>query len=157
MSSAEILFTNNRTLLDGVTYFLNTSTLNNTDDISSSPVQVCLCEQDGAVPNCSLQYLNISVMKGEKFQVSLVAVDQVNRTLPNITVYSSLKYAESGLGEGQMVQVTARRCTVFSFSVFSPHSHEEITLYADSPCRNATKSQRIVFISFLDCTCPIGF
>ena len=41
--------------------------------------------------------------------------------------------------------------------MLSPHSHEEITLYAESPCRNATKSQRNVLISFLNCTCPIGF
>ena len=101
--------------------------------------------------------MSISVMKEEKFKVSLVTVDQINRTLPNITIYSSLKFAESGLGEGQMAQVTANVCTVFNFSVFSSHSHEEITLYADGPCRNATKSQRNVLISFLDCTCPIGF
>ena len=81
VSSAEILFTNNRTLLDGVTYFLDTSTLNDTDGISSSPIQVCLCEPDGAIPNCDLQQMNVSVKKGEMFQVSLVAVDQDNRTL----------------------------------------------------------------------------
>ena len=157
MSSAEILFTNNRTLLDGVTYFLDTSTLNNTDGISSSPIQVCLCERDGAIPNCDLQQMNVSVMKGEMFEVSLVAVDQVNRTLPYITIYSSLKYAESGLGEGQMAQVTAKECTAFSFNVFSPNTNEEITLNADGPCRNATKSQRNILVSFLGCTCPIGF
>ena len=94
MSSAEILFTNNRTLLDGVTYFLDTSTLNDTDGISSSPIQVCLCELDGAVPNYDLQQMNVSIMKGEIFEVSLVAVDQVNGTLPYITVYNSLIYAE---------------------------------------------------------------
>ena len=157
VSSAEILLTNNRTLLDGVTYFLNTSTLNITDAISSAPVQICICEPDSTLPNCSIQQMSISVMKGEKFKVSLVAVDQVNRTLPNITVYSSLKFSESGLGEGQMAQVTANVCTVFNFSVLSSQSQEEITLYADGPCRNATKSQRNVLISFLDCTCPIGF
>ena len=91
MSSAEILFTNNRTPLHGVTYFLDTSTLNDTDGISSSPIQVCLCEPDGTAPNCDLQQMNVSVMKGEIFEVSLVAVDQVNRTLPYITIYSSLK------------------------------------------------------------------
>ena len=157
MLSAEILFTNRRTPLDGVTYFLNTSILNNTDGISSAPVQVCLCEPDISVPNCGLQELNIRVMRGEKFQVSLVAVDQVNRTLPNITVYSSLKYTESGLGEGQMAQITTNKCTVFNFSVLSPQAHEEITLYAESPCRNATKSQRNIRISFKNCACPIGF
>ena len=155
--SAEILFTNNRTLLDGVTYLLDTSTLNDTDGISSSPIQVCLCEPDGAVPNCDLLQMNISVMKGEMFEVSLVVVDQVNRTIPYITVYSSLKYTESGLGEGQMAQVTAKECTAFSFNVFSPNTNEEITLYADGPCRNATKSQRNILVSFLKCTCPIGF
>ena len=155
--SAEILYTDNRILIDGVTYFLNTTTLNNTNGISSSPVQVCLCAPHNNVPDCSLQQLSISVRKGEKFYVSLVAVDQVNRTLPNITVYSSLRYAESGLGEGQMAQITTDKCTTFNFSVFSPHCHEEVMLYAESPCRNATKSQRNIHISFLHCTCPVGF
>ena len=57
-------------------------------------------------------------MMGEIFKVSLVAVDQVYRTLPYVTVYSSLKYAESGLGEGQMARVTTKECTIFSFNVF---------------------------------------
>ena len=65
--------------------------------------------------------------------MSLVAVDQVNRTFPNVTIYSTLRYAESGLGEGRMAQITTNKCTDLSFSVYTPHCSEEITLYADGP------------------------
>ena len=157
LPSAEILLTTNRVIMDGVTYFLNTSNLNNTNDISSSPVQLCFCGPDISVPNCSLQQWNISTMRGRRFQVPLVAVNQVNRTLPNVTVYSSLRYAESGLGEGEMAQVTTDECSLFSFTIFSSQPQEEITLYAENPCRNATKSQKKITVSFSKCTCPIGF
>ena len=157
--SAEIKLVNDTsTPINGVSFILNTSNLNNTDRISSSPVRVCFC-QSGGQTDCSYQPPRFHVMKGETLQVSLVAVDQVNRTFPNVTIYSSLRHAESGLGEGQMAQITTNKCTNLSFNVYTPHCHtsEEITLYADGPCRNATRSQRNVFISFLPCRCPVGF
>jgi predicted outer membrane repeat protein len=104
--SAEIYLTRQRAAIQGIPYILNVSNLNATVAITSSPVALCFCEPTGQ-PNCSYQVPPFNVKKGEKFQVSLVAVDQANKTLPNVTVYSSLKHAVSGLDEGQMAQVTA--------------------------------------------------
>ena len=137
---AEILLSRKRLEIDGVSYIPNASNLNNSDTMSSFPVALCFCEPNGH-PNCSYQPPPIKVKKGEKFQVSLVAVGQINRTLPNITVYSSLKHAGSGLGEGQMAQITSNNCTDFNFNIYSRNSSEEVTLYPDGPCRNATLSQ----------------
>ena len=153
---AEILLTRQRLAIDGVSYILNVSNLNSTDAISSSPVALCFCKPGGH-PDCSYQPASFNVMKGETFQISLVAVDQVNRTLPNVTVYSSLKYAKSGLGEGQMAQITTHNCTDFKFSIYSPKHYEQITIYADGPCRNASRSQKTVNVKFLNCFCPVGF
>ena len=153
---AEILLVRQRLAIDGVSYILNVSNLNSTDAISSLPVALCFCEPGGH-PNCSYQPAPFHVMKGEKIQVSLVVVDQVNRTLPNVIVYSSLKYAESGLGEGQMAQITTHNCTNLNFSIYSPKDFEEITIYPDGPCRNASRSQKTFNVTFLNCTCPVGF
>ena len=51
--------------------------------------------------------------------MSLVAVDQVNHTLPGTAIHSSLASTEGGLGEGQMIQKTKDSCTNLTFSVFS--------------------------------------
>ena len=154
---AEIYLARQRAAMQGIPYILNVSNPNNTDAISSSPVALCFCEPTGQ-PNCSYQPPSFNVMKGEKFQVSLIAaVDQANRTLPNVTVYSSLKHAESRLDEGQMAQITSNNCTYFIFIIYSKNQSEEITLYADGPCKNATLSQKKVNVTFKICTCPPGF
>lgn len=59
-------------------------------------------------------------MKKETLQVSLVAVDQVNRTFPKVTIFSSLSHAESGLGKGQMAQITTKN-VLTSVLVYTHH------------------------------------
>ena len=142
---------------DGVTYLKNISNVKNTSSITSSPVRLCSCTST-IKTNCNSEMLNRTVKKGESFDVSLVAVDQVNRTVPNVMIYSSIKYAESGLGKGQMIQMTNNNyCTKLSFNVYSPSSSELLTLYANGPCRNASMSQIKINITFSLCTCPTGF
>ena len=99
----------------------------------------------------------VRVKRGESFNVSLVAVDQVNHTLKAIIVHSSLSRTESSLGEGQSSQVTGNACTNLTFSIYSPHANEGLTFYAEGPCKNARRSQRKIYIVFQPCTCPIGF
>ena len=142
--------------VDGVTYLKFISNLNDTDYISSLPVRMCFCTPDYQ-PDCSYEPPTIHVKKGENFNVSLVAVDQVNHTLKNVIVYSFLSHTESSLGEGQITQATDNACTNLTFSVLSPHASEELILYAEGPCRNASRSQSRVHVVFLPCTCPIGF
>ena len=44
------------------------------------------------------------------------------------------------------------------FNVVSPHSSEQLILYASSgPCKDAEPSTRKIKIYFLPCSCPIGF
>ena len=139
----------------GVSYAMTISNLN-TLNITSAPVQLCFCRQNYR-PDCSYQPQPIQVKKGEKFTLSLVAVDQVNHTVPNTTIYSTLSNRESGLSEGQMAQTTKNDCTDLTFNVYSPQFSEELLLYANGPCKNAGRSQSRVTIEFLNCTCPIGF
>ena len=140
----------------GVSYATSISNLNAVN-VSSAPVQLCFCTEDYQ-PDCSYQPHPIQIKKGEKFTVSLVAVDQVNHSVANTTIYSSLlSHVGSGLGKGQMIQVTNDHCTELVFNVYSPNPYEELTLYAEGPCKNVGKSQSRISIIFLNCTCPVGF
>ena len=155
---AEIrLITNNvfnTNWIDGVTYLKEISNMNITK-IASKPVRLCSCKSNS--PDCTYQPESIYVRKGENFSVSLVAVDQVNHTIDNVDIFSSLDNKESGLGVGQTIQVTKNGCTNLNFNAYSPFESEELSLYAEGPCKNNGISKLNLHITFLNCTCPIGF
>ena len=64
--------------IEGVAYLKSISNID-TDSIRSSPVRVCFCGPNNR-QDCSYEPPTIKVKKGESFNVSLVAVDQVNHT-----------------------------------------------------------------------------
>ena len=78
--------------MDGVTYLKIISTLNSTKGISSKPVKLCFCREDG-IPDCSYQPYSLKdpvrVKKGQVFNVSLVAVDQVNHNSEYYDIFFS--------------------------------------------------------------------
>ena len=75
---AELLFSNETIYYySGVTYLQNISNNTQLDSISSEPVRVCFCNSKHE-PDCSYQRPIITVKKVEAFNVSVVAVDQVN-------------------------------------------------------------------------------
>ena len=164
---AEIYVKYGRSYFDGVDYFLQVSIpiyktfegkelyINTNISISSGPVKVCLCNE--IEHNCSYQLpAPVEVKKGEAFNVSLIAVDQVEQPI-DATIHASLKFPESGLSEGQLTTEIDGECTNLTFNVVSPHKYENLTLYAiDGPCKDADLSRRIVQIHFLPCSCPIG-
>ena len=122
------------------------------DSISSHPVKVCFCTTDNE-PDCSYQPPPFKVKKGEAFNTSLVAVDQVNHSV-DANIISSLASLDGGYGEGQQTQPAGRNCTDV---VFASHNYDTINLYADGPCGSSELSYRKLDILFLNCTCPVGF
>ena len=160
-SLAQILIESNKskTEIDGVTYLKSISNMNNTNMISSLPVRLCFCTPRNQ-PECRYEPLTINVMKGESFNVSLVAVDQVNHTVLNVKIHSYLTHEKSSLGKGQSTQMTNSTmpaCTNFTFNIFSTYPSEQLTMYAEGPCRNVSRSQRQLIIVFRNCSCPTGF
>ena len=125
------------------------------NSVSSDPVRVCFCIHNE--PNCSYQPSVRKVKKGEKFTVSLVAVDQVNNIVSNATIHSSLSSNFGGLGENQINQATSDVCTDLSFEVFSPHATEELIIHANGPCKDAEPSRVRLKLQFSACRCPVGF
>ena len=139
---------------NGVNYLqtLSNITLNS---IASRPVRVCFCNSESE-PDCSHQPSTTEVKKGETFKVSLVAVDQVNRSV-EANILSSLASLDGGFSEGQQTQSVGRNCTDLTFNVFSPHDSETLNIFADGPCGSSAPSIRHLSIHFLNCSCPVGF
>ena len=152
---AELLFSNETIHYSGVTYLQNISNNTQLDSVSSRPVRVCFCNSEHK-PDCSYQVPIITVKKGEAFNVSVVAVDQVNNTV-DANISSSVSSLNSGFGEGQQNQNVRSNCSYLTYNVFSPHNFETINLFADGPCGSAALSTSHITIHFRDCTCPLGF
>ena len=152
------LYNMGRIYYSGVDYFKNIS--NNKfvlDSVGSQPVRVCFCNSEHE-PDCSYQLPTITVKKGAAFNVSVVAVDQVNKTVDtNISASVSSSKFNSGFGEGQEFQNVGRNCTNLTYNGYSPHNSETINLFADGPCGSAALSTSHLTIHFTDCTCPVGF
>ena len=140
---------------NGLTYFQNITNKAQIHSISSQPVRVCFCNSEHE-PDCTYQLPTITVMKGEAFNVSVVAVDQVNNSV-DANIITTLSSSDGGIGEGQQTQSIRSNCTDLTYNVFSPHDNETISLYADGPCGSATLSTSHVTIHFNECTCPVGF
>ena len=96
---------------DGLQYLMDISTVseNETQSISSYPVQICPCVNGRQ--NCGYfnVYSYVEVMKGFLFNVSLTAVDQVYRPV-NATIQGYLYSSQSNLLTGQVTQIPDR-CT----------------------------------------------
>ena len=140
-------------LHNGLTYLRNISNIT-TDSVSSLPVSVCFCTNEGQ-PNCSYQPPSIKVRKGHTFTISLFAVDQVGHSV-EANIISSLMSSHGGLGEGQHFQPVGTNCTNLKYNVFSPQDAENIIFFADGPCGDSQPSTRYLEIQFLNCSCSIG-
>ena len=141
-----------------IEYFLNVTSIKNLTElklqISSSPVRICFCKNEE--PDCNFELPPFNVKSGERFNVSLVVVDQVNHAVAaNIHTLLSSKHSE--LGIGQRVLKTSPICTKLSFDISSPYDEETLRLYPIGPCNDAPSSQREIKVYFKACTCPIGF
>ena len=120
--------------------------------ISSKPVQVIFCDEH--------QKSIVQIRKGKSFEVHLFAVDQVGKPV-NATIHGSV-VDDSGttigrLKEGQTEQTVGNKCTQLEYNVFSQDSSAHLELYADGPCTNLGISRKWINITFLPCTCAIGF
>ena len=97
---------------DALAHFLSESGTNSTNEIASDAVRVCFC--DGMTSNSSLMYEPPPIhVKKELFNVTIVAVDQINHPV-SATIHGSLP-RESIFGEGQHLQNTTEVCTNLMF------------------------------------------
>ena len=85
------------------------------ESISSLPVSVCFCNNQGQ-PDCHHQPPAIHVKNGETFTLSLVALDQADHPVEaNIT--SLLSPSDGRFSEGQQTQTVRQNCTQLLFNL----------------------------------------
>ena len=131
---------------------------NTISNISSDPLQFCLCEYN--LPDCSdgeyYYVTSLTVYPGETFQVSGVAVGQRNGTVPSRVV--SIIDQWSHLLGSQRLQQANNMCTKLNYTVFSLSQYAQIDLHADdSPCSVAVYTNTQYITVNLNQTCPPGF
>ena len=124
--------------------------------ISSEPVQVCFCFEN--LHYCSYDHPDVFTKKGQLFRLSILTVDQAGNPT-NATVISSFLSNNGQLNIDQARQKTTTHCTELEYNVYpkSNYSSSQIELYAEGPCSDIGISKRILNVTFLPCTCPIGF
>ena len=138
-------------------YLVDISTGNSNQSITSYPVQLCQCTN--GQPDCSNKILkSIHVMRGDVFILPLLAVDRTYNPV-NATIRGLLHSPQSDLVRGQLTQIPDQ-CTDIPFRILSPPTiySEELTLYpSDDLCQDTELSMLKVNVTFLPCSCPIGF
>ena len=142
------------TPVNGLEYFQNVTSVIDIELIDSDAVQICFCMY--GEHNCEIDITNVTVMKGEAFNITLVAVNQVAHPV-NATVISKTQSNKGYLDGTQYERNISNTCTNLTFNVYSLDSSDSLIVYADGPCREKGMSQSKVDVTFKECKCPLGF
>ena len=97
--------------------------------VSSNPTRVCVCRDN--LPDCSITHYNVTAYPGETFQISAVAVGQMNGTVPFIVQSKFISVNSSSpphLKPLQKTQSVRGTCTSLTYTIISSHQTEEMIL-----------------------------
>ena len=89
--------------------------------IASEPVRACFCTNE-TITNCTSLSVEYELQKGERFNVTVAAVDQVNSSV-SASIFSALTFQGSHLGIDQSNQHTPAMCTNLTFNVYLLNDH----------------------------------
>ena len=146
------------TPMDGLEYFRNVTNITDIDSIDSDAIKICFCI-NGEYNICNRYIdMNDTVMKGEAFNITLVAINQVANPV-NATVISKILSNKGHLDGTQYERNVSNvnGCTNLTFNVYSPDNSDSLIIYAKGPCREKGISKSKVSIIFKECECPLGF
>lgn len=120
--------------------------------VTSQPYQLCFCDHNHH-HDCS-RTMNISTQRGERFMVSLVALDQLRK--PTSTqINAAITHQTGKLSLNQSIQTLSESCSNLSYAIYSEGSNEELIIYPNGPCRDTGLAKIIVNVSLQPC--PEGF
>ena len=125
-----------------------------TTDISSDPLKVCICE-NGIVANCTTESYSVKVKRGELFNISLIAVGQLNTP-----VSAEILANSDNIGDVQLdpqFPASNGTCTNVGISLLADEhvSNKTLYLYPDGPCGNSARARIAVEVMLEEC--PPGF
>ena len=119
--------------------------------ISSEAFTLCFCEDDQNY-DC-FGYRSVSVLRGEKFEVSILALSQ-GRTITAPVLLAKVSATARLELKQNSVNLTAK-CNTVSYNMYSMTNYEVLTLYPDKTCRDTGKAVALVKVYFKPC--PDGF
>ena len=118
--------------------------------ITSEPYKLCFCTKVRQF-NCT-ELKSIEIYSGQKFHVSLIALDQTDTSVTTeITAIS----ATSRLNSDQSSQTLEPECSTLSYNLYSTQDTDQLILYPDGPCRDTGVARAVVNVMFKQC--PDGF
>ena len=122
-------------------------------EITSEPYYSCFCTKARhIIANDCLGLISIEIYPGQKFHISLIALDQTGTSVTtNITAVS----ATSRLNSDQSSQTLKPECSKLSYNLYSTQDTNQLILYPDGPCRDTGVARAVVNVTFRPC--PDGF
>ena len=120
-------------------------------EITSQPYQLCFCKKTIHRITCS-QLKSIEIYLGQKFRLSLMALDQ-KRT--SVTTEITAVSATSRLNSDQSSQTLEPKCSMLWYNLYSSNDTDQLILYPDGPCRDTGLARAVVNVTFKPC--PDGF
>ena len=125
-----------------------------TSEISSDPLKVCHCADDGK-SECDEDVVEIHTVPGRKFTFKAVVVGQNNGIVPS-SVRISLDNDVQLFNATQLIQETGKECTELTYRLLSRINTTNVTLFPDNgTCRGIGTSHTTIQLNFLPC--PEGF
>ena len=119
--------------------------------ISSEAFTLCFCEDDQKY-DC-IGNRSVSVLRGEKFNVSILALSQGSTITAPVLLAKVSETARLELKQNSVNLTT--KCNTVSYNMYSMTNYEVLTLYPDKTCRDQGKAVALVKVYFKPC--PDGF
>ena len=124
-------------------YILNDNEHSKMTPISSDPTEVCFCSNNRT--ECEEKTQHKSVFAGQRFDVSVLAVDQANEAIPAIF--------HADLNNENRSYIIANQCTQKEYTFTSANYVNQITLY---PSRVSGETVELT-VNIILKDCPPGF
>ena len=132
----------------------NTSILQENDDkgysISSDPTQLCFCDKSKL--NCTETTQSRSIYPGQVVEVSVVAIDQSDSTVPAL-IHTRVRSGNNLIMSETISYETGENCTSRNYSVTPKINFNQLEIHPSN--RSGNTIHLIVNITFE--RCPIGF
>ena len=143
----------------GFARFMDISNIKDSNTITSEPTQLCLCIHDA--PICSQKLDSRDLEEGEKFNVSVMAVNQIGKAVA-ATINSSIQ-GPYRLPADQTLRTIPAKCYDLDYEIFTSQSTSqqqqfELSLYAlEDPCGRTGISKLSISVHTKQCSCDPGF
>ena len=128
-------------------------------EVTSEPLRVCMCYD--SQPNCSLNEVSFSRMRGQHVTVSVAALDQDGNPVSSIITASFRETLSAELRQGERSrEIFTGNCSNLSYHVFATESTSKVALLLESlenPCLQSRSESSAVTIDVTLTPCSRGF